>query len=150
MRVVNDSRICDSKYYDAIVVCNGIETDMHIKVNLYLTAVCYKELHSNILKAGTVSNNLISDPLNNPELAGFVKLDGWEFENEVRLCAVTKDDLGTNKIAIRIPTELIKNVEVVKCPGFDNYKNKNILSKLRRLGISVRESEYESLVNLNK
>ena len=142
-------RIGSSDYYDAVVVHNSLETDNHINVKMYLTAVCYKEIHSNVLKVGTVSNNLIADPLNNPELAGFVKLDGWEYEKEVRLCAETDIDLGANdKIAIHIPSQIIENVEVIKCPGFDNGKNKDVLSKLKRIGISVRESEYESLVRL--
>ena len=149
--LVNSLQIDSTEYYDGVVVHDSLETDKHIRVKMYLATVCYKELHSNVLKVGTVSNNLISNPLNNPELAGFVKLDGWEYEKEVRLCAETDIDLGVNdRIAIHIPTEIIKKVEVIKCPGFDNGKNKNVLSKLKRIGITIRESEYESLVDLYK
>ena len=149
--IVNNSRIDTTDFYEASIVREGKVTDEHIKVNLYLSAVCYKELHSNVLKIGTVSNSLIKEPLNNPELAGFVKLDGWEFEKEVRLCAKVDKKLSPNeRIAVRIPMEVIPNIEVIKCPGFDNRKNTDYLSKFKRLGIAVRESEYESLVNLNK
>ena len=151
MNIVNCSRIGSKDSYEALIVREGRLTDERIKMNLYLSAVCYKELHSNVLKIGTVSNSLMIDPLNNPDLAGFVKLDGWEYEKEVRLCAIIDRRLGPKeRIAIRIPKEVISNIEVIKCPGFDNKKNTDYLSKLKRLGIAVRESEYESLVNLKK
>lgn len=126
-------------------------TDDTVEADVYWSAVVYKDLHSNLLKADTVFNRKINWPLSIPELAGYVKLNGWEYEKEVRLCAVTTSKLGENeKIAIRLPEEVIKNVRIVKCPGFEISTCRNYIVQLKSRGVSVRESEYEGLVDLQE
>ncbi len=74
---------------DVYLVKDRKVTNETVEAEVYVTSVCYKDLHTNTLKCGSVENTMIDDPLNNPELIGYIKLDGWEFEKEVRICAVT-------------------------------------------------------------
>lgn len=124
-------------------------TDETVEADVYWAEVCYKDLHTNKIVAGTVSNGNISNPLDEPGLAGFVKLFGWEYEKEVRLCATTTTPLKENEIvAIKLPDGLKDYFSIVTGPGFDKSKNKKDFSRLKRCGIAIHDSEYDALVDL--
>ena len=104
----------------AKIVRDRKETDETIETDVFWAAVAYKGLHDDLIRCGSVINNNIKTPLKALELAGFVKLYGWSYENEVRLCAKTKHPLKDNeKIAIKIPETIINRLKIVLCPGFD-------------------------------
>lgn len=126
-------------------------TEETVKADVYWAAVCYKELHSNKIKTGSVNNSKIKEPMLEDELAGFIKLDGWEFEKEVRLCAVTDDMVDDNTcLAIKLPEAFSTKMTVIKCPDFDKEEYNSEIRKLKKYGVTVRESEYESIVALDK
>ena len=124
-------------------------TNETVEADVYWSAVVYKDLHTNLLVSETVVNNQMKNALTDPTLAGFVKLYGWEYEKEVRLCAVTARELQENeRVAIPLTDEMIKKVSIVTVPGFDKKRHRGDLSKLRRMGVSVHDSEYDGLVDL--
>ena len=124
-------------------------TDETINADIYWAAVAYQDLHTPLLKSETVTNTNISNPINEPDLAGFVKLYGWEYEKEVRLCAWTEKPLGSNeKIAIEIPAVIQREISVITGPAFDKKKNRRFLATLKRIGITVHDSQYDELVDL--
>ena len=126
-------------------------TEETVKADVYWAAVCYKELHSNRIKTGSVTNSKIKEPMLEDELAGFIKLDGWEFEKEVRLCAVTDDRVDDNIcLAIKLPEAFSTKITAIKCPDFNKEKYNSEIRKLKKYGVTVRESEYESIVTLDK
>ena len=124
-------------------------TDEKIEADVYWAAVAYKDLHSSMLKSDTVVNTHISRPKNDPELVGFVKLYGWEYEKEVRLCAVTDRALGKNeKIAVELPSDIDRHISIITGPGFNRTGNLQLISELTRCDFDIKASEYDNLVNL--
>ena len=129
------------------IVRNNELTDTVVEADVYWRAVCYKQLRSNTLAVGTVSNSRIAHPLAEPKLAGFVKLYGWEYEKEVRLCAVTHTPLNPNeKVAVPIPKNW--EVSVVTKPGFNRKSNEEACMALTQYDVRVSGSSYEGLVNI--
>lgn len=129
------------------IVRNGVMTDEKIEADVYWAEVCYKDLHTDTLRVGRNENDNIRRPLTIQQLAGYVKLYGWEYEKEVRFCADIGRSLGNNeRIAIRLPEDFA--ITVIFGPGFDKTKNRALCSKLKRLGVSCRDSEYDALVDL--
>ena len=133
----------------AWIVRNKELTEETVEADIYWTDVCYKDLHSDVLKLSGKKNTHIKHPLVKPELAGFLKLYGWEYEKEVRLCADPERELNENeRIAIPLPEKIESKIIVTTEPGFDKQRNRKKLSKLKRLGVTIRDSEYDALVDL--
>ena len=131
------------------VVRDNKLTDEEIEADVYWAAVVYKDLHTNLLKSETVFNSRIENPLTERELAGFIKLYGWEYEKEVRLCASTIVSLRSNeRVAIPLPKGIARKISIVTVPEFDKPGHRKEIAKLKRLGISIHESEYDALVDL--
>jgi len=131
------------------IVRDNTLTDETIEADVYWAAVAYKDLHTDLLKSETVVNRQIKNPLTNNKLAGFVKLYGWEYEKEVRLCASTIRPLEPNeKIAIPLPKGIEKSISIITGPGFDKSTSKKLLANLKRKGVSIHDSEYDALVDL--
>ena len=134
---------------DALIVKDNNVTKEKISAKLYWSSVCYKNLHDDMISVGTVINNNISNPLDEPELAGFIKLHGWKYEEEVRLCAMAERPLSKNeRIALTLYDGFEKDIIVVTGPGFDKEKNKKTISALKRKGIRIQSSEYEGLIDI--
>ena len=130
------------------IVRDNTLMDNQVEADLYWTAVCYKHLHSDMIIADSVKNLKIKHPLDEPELAGYIKLYGWEYEKEVRLCARTKTALAENeKVAVKLPDEI--KISIILGPGFDKVANRSDYAKLFRKGINVQSSAYEAWVNLS-
>lgn len=124
-------------------------TNERVEANVYWAAIAYKDLHTDLLKADTVVNTQIENPINNDELAGYVKLYGWEYEKEIRLCASLKRPIASNeRIAIPIPKGVLKDITVITGPAFDKEASRKDLAKIKRIGISIHDSEYDALVDL--
>lgn len=122
-----------------------------VTADVYWAAVCYQELHSNKIKTGSVTNSRISNPMLSDELAGFIKLDGWEFEKEVRLCAVTDGVIEeTDRLAIKLPKDLAARISIIKCPNFDKDKYTSEIRTLKKHGVRIQESEYEDIISFDK
>ena len=117
--------------------------------SLYWTAVAYKDLHKDTLRLNSARNDAIINPLDIKELAGFVKLHGWEYEKEVRLVAYVFDNLTDDeKIAVKLPEGFVKHIQIVTGPAFDKMLHRSEIAKLKRMGITIHESEYDALVDL--
>lgn len=132
----------------AKIVRDRKETDESIETDVFWAAVAYKGLHDDLIRCGSVINNNIKTPLKASELAGFVKLYGWSYENEVRLCAKTKHPLKDNeKIAIKIPETIINRLKIVLCPGFDKKLYRSQIVDLKTSNVFVLDSEYDEFVD---
>lgn len=126
-------------------------TDDVVDGELYWAEVCYKDLHSDRLCVGRKYNDNIANPLNQDSLCGFVKLDGWSYENEVRLCVALSNRLSKEeRIAIRLSEDTMKRITIVKSPGFDSDKYSDTLAFIKRSGIVINESNYEGLVDFKE
>ncbi len=131
------------------ILRGGELSDTRIEAEVYWTAVCYKELKNERLWSGTVFNDYIQQPLRDYELAGLVKLRGWEYEKEIRLIVETEKPLKEyERIVIPLPKNIEKGILVTTRPGFDRKKNTAVLSAFKRMGITVRNSEYDALVDI--
>ena len=148
-RIVKEQTDSNGVTNDALIVKDNNVTKEKISAKLYWSSVCYKNLHDDMISVGTVNNGNINNPLDEPELAGFIKLHGWKYEEEVRLCAMAERPLSKNeRIAITLYDGFEKDIIVVTGPGFDKGKNKNIISALKRKGIKIQSSEYEGLIDI--
>lgn len=118
-----------------------------VTASLYWSSVCYKNPTSNFIRVNTVHNNKLDDPLNSPVLCGQIKIDGWEYEKEVRIIAKTDIRLDdSEKLCLKLPPFTQSDVCVVLCPGFDKLKNDKYLGKLYQMDIDYKESYYNGLV----
>ena len=127
-KMVNSQVDNNGTVKDAIIVKDKTSTDDRISVQLYWSAVCYKNLHDDLITAGTVFNNNISNPLDEPELAGFIKLHGWKYEEEVRLCALAERELQKNeKLSLKLYDGFEKDITIITGPGFDRKKNRETI-----------------------
>lgn len=117
-------------------------TEEEVDTKLYWLGVCYKDLDSDRITTPSQINYHISAPLKT--LAGSVKLSGWEYEKEVRLCARKRLYAG-QKLAVKMP----ESMKVVLCPFFDIDKHKAQLAELAATGILCEHSEYEKWLKLD-
>ena len=115
-------------------------TDKVVDTKLYWTSVCYKDIESNKITTPGQENRRINKPL--MALAGAIKLSGWEYEKEVRLCGMAKLYPG-QRLAVKLP----EKVNVVLCPGFDRTKYRKELAALKAKGIEYEISQYDNWVN---
>ena len=122
------------------IVEKDTKTDKAVDAELYWTGVCYNELNSDRITSPGKENHNIINPLN--ALAGSVKLMGWEFEKEVRLCA-NKLLPANQKLAVVLPKD---HLEVVLCPQFNTEKNAGKLAELRENKIKYVESDYDKWI----
>lgn len=114
---------------------------------LYWSSVCYKNPTSNFIRVNTVNNNKLDDPLNSPVLCGQIKINGWEYEKEVRIIAKTDVKLDdSEKLCLKLPSFTHSDISVVLCPGFDKLKNDKLLSQLYQMDIDYKESYYNGLM----
>lgn len=124
-------------------------TNETVPAFLHWEAVAYKDLHSDTIRVRNAANTQIKTPLNIRELAGYVKLYGWEYEKEVRLVAVANNPLNDQeKIALKLPVDFAHNIEIVTAPGFDKKLHQKELSMLKRINVKIHESEYDSFVDI--
>ncbi len=131
------------------IVRNGVLSTDTVNADVYWAAVAYKSLHSDHIRSETVFNKNLENPLNIKELAGFIKLYGWEYEKEVRLVAVTEKELAEGeRVAIPLPKQFSKKINIITGPGFDKNSQKSTIAKFKRLGVHTRDSEYDAMVNL--
>lgn len=131
------------------IVRNNILTKDTVGARIYWSAVCYKDLKTDVLFAETVSNNKIKKVFSRNDFAGFVKPYGWEFEREVRLCAITSRALEENeKVAIKIPDDIISRFCVSLCPGFE--KKDSGYKKIVRMCNNIATSPHDGIVDLGE
>ena len=131
------------------IVRNEKLTEETIDAEVYWSAVCYKDLHSDTLNADSVSNKNIEKPFTKTELVGFVKYYGWEYEKEVRLCVITDRALSENeKVAIKLPQDI--EIQLITGPEFKIEKNRKAYSEIKREGTSIANSAYTGLINLGR
>ena len=112
-----------------------------VNTNLYWIGVCYKDLEKDKILTPAQVNTRIAKPLR--ALAGGIKLAGWEYEKEVRLCA-TKRLYPEQHLAVKLPAR----IDVVLGPGFDRNKYKRELSELQVNGIKYDLSVYDEWIRL--
>ena len=131
------------------IIRDMVPTDETVEAKMFWSSVCYKEIKTNKITVDTVFNENIKNPLNENELAGFIKLSGWDYEKEVRLCALLDHEIEEKlRVAINVSDEVIDNIIVTLCPEFDRIKNNDKLIEIKRICNNVNSSEYESLVDL--
>ncbi len=119
-----------------------VENDMvrdEVDIELYWMGVCYKDIETETITTPGQRNSRIKKPLK--ELAGAVKLSGWDYEKEVRLCGRMRL-YPEQRLAVKLP----ERINVTLCPGFDRESNRSILSKLIENGIRYEESKYEGWI----
>ena len=120
---------------------DGIDLKDEVDADLYWIGVCYKNLETDTISTPGQMNRNIKKPLK--ELSGAVKLSGWEYEKEVRLCG-RKSLSDGQRLAVKLPDKL----GVVLCPGFDRDKYRKELSYLKANGIDYELSQYDNWVRL--
>ena len=131
------------------IVRNNIITTDTTQAHVYWAAVAYKELHGDTLRLNNQKNENIDDPLQINELAGFIKLHGWEYEKEVRLVAHIFNELtDEEKVAVKLPTGYRNKIRIITGPAFDKIIHRGEVASLKRKKIPIHESEYDALVDL--
>ncbi len=64
------------------------------------------------------NNSVFSRIDTRSEMTGFIKNEAWKYENEVRIHIQTKSPVEYEKIAIKIPDEVISSMVITKGPYF--------------------------------
>ena len=122
------------------------ETNRFVDGKLYCTAIGYVDPLEKTIRSGSKENNNIASPFMQLELAGKLKYNCWEYENEIRLCGEVMQNLQENEcLAVKLPEEFVNMISVTLCPGFDREKNKDFLMTLRFNGILYSQSIYDPL-----
>ena len=128
------------------ILRNNQSTNKYVSGELFFTAIGYIDPRSKELRTGTSINSHIKKPFLSSELAGKVKYNCWEYEEEVRLCAQLASDLDDNEcLSVKVPENFDSMISIILCPGFDRVKNKRILMDLRMRDIDCQASVYDPL-----
>ena len=140
----------DGEYYSCRrktpIVNNGHVLKKTVTTGLYCTDIAYLNPYNSVLKYGDKKNNKIISPLDSEDLVGMVKYNCWEYEQEVRLYGRLIDfSQSVNKIAVKLPDDICKKVQVILGPVFDKESYKEQLFYLRRLGVVYNNSIYDGL-----
>lgn len=147
--IITNIASAENDYKKVNIVRNNILTEETVEAKVYWSAVCYKDLKTDELFAETVSNKKIKKVFSRNDFAGFVKPYGWEFEKEVRLCAVTTRPLEENeKIAIKISDDILSEIFVTLCPGFE--KKESGYKKIVRMCNKIATSPHDGIVDLGE
>ncbi len=144
----NSDIVIDNKYapfHNYNIIHNGSVTNELVQGKLYCTSIGYVNPSTQQIKSGGRVNDLINHPFSQKSLAGKIKYQCWEYENEVRLCGELPVALKDGDcIAIGLPDEFNAMITVTLCPGFNRDENKDMLMELEMLGINYSQSVYES------
>lgn len=148
--IINANKSSEGRIVSSVVRNNGISND-EVDIDLFWTAVGYKDLHSNKIFYEKTEYDPNFNIFNDDYFVGFIKLFGWEYEHEVRLCARTKGNMNVDEmLAIKLPSQFYDNITITTSPMFDKQKNKSDIAYLKRNGVLIKASEYESFVDLGK
>ncbi len=146
------SKASTSKYgkyspvHDFMILHENVRTGHFVDGKLFCTAVGYVDPETMIIHSGSKEVDSIKAPFLQPELAGKIKYNCWEYEDELRLCAELQDDLPEKEcVAVGIPDDFSSMISVILCPGFDKVKNKEYLLELGFRSIRYKDSVYDPL-----
>lgn len=79
-----------------------------------------------------------------PQMTGYIKHFAWSYENEVRLRIHVPHDVGSEKILVHIPPEVLDTFSVTTGPSF-TWRNSALYDKLSDNG-KLNESTFLHLV----
>ncbi len=112
--------------------------------SVYAAEIAYLDPKTGCVYFDGRKNSHFISPLRCKKLAGLIKYKCWDFEQEVRLCAMVSEPLDNGEVvAIKLPRNFCKKIKVVLGPGFDETKYKEELFELRLLGVVFQNSVYE-------
>lgn len=80
-----------------------------------------------------------------PEMTGYIKNAAWRYENEVRIHAQFSEPIGYNKIAIKLPDEVINSMAIMTGPYFSG-NIRQLLETQNKINNRVQESGFKDLV----
>ncbi len=95
--------------------------------------------------ASTVNKPGLLNVDRTPQMTGYIKNYAWSYENEVRLRIHVPHDLGSEKICIKIPPEVLDAISVTIGPSF-SWRNSSLYDTLSKKG-KLNESAFLHLVN---
>ena len=122
----------------------GTVSDELVEASVFAADVAYYDPYSHKIHFGGEENSNILKPLNEENLAGWLKYKCWDYEQEVRLFAYTDKELNTGEcVAVKLPDDFFRHSELILGPGFDKEKYREELVELRKQGINSTDSIYE-------
>lgn len=80
-----------------------------------------------------------------PQITGYIKNYAWNYEKEVRMRIHLPFGVGTEKVMVDIPDEVLSEITVTTGPSF-TYRDSELYKKLRSQG-RIKESDFENLLN---
>ncbi len=94
------------------------------------------------------NNSVFSRIDTRSEMTGFIKNEAWKYENEVRIHIQTKDPVEHEKIAIKIPDEVISSMVITKGPYFCGDLMERVENRYQQMLYSsqINDSGFKDLV----
>lgn len=93
------------------------------------------------IRCGQAVNEQLRKGTGNPLLAGYIKNDAWDYEREIRLRVDLDKSIDCEAVAIKVPSELINAMTIVKGPRFNGNLCERIQAELGR-GLLTDESLF--------
>ena len=102
-----------------VVEGNKISEEL-VGVRLFAAEIAYYYPETYSIFYHGKENKLIDQPLCKSELAGWLKYKCWDYEQEVRLLGYSEKAMEPKKrLAIKLPSDFYKNIDIILGPGFD-------------------------------
>lgn len=123
------------------ISCNGFKpTGKKLTIDdsnkLLLSSVAYtncdnKETDERITWSNA-TNKLISNASHIPELTGYIKDSAWDYEREIRIKAVLAKGHGFQRVAIKVPENVLDSMIITAGPLFKGNLEERLMNEINR------------------
>ena len=105
---------------------------------IWLSAVAYSNYDglnlkedAEVLRCGTQENTILKNVPHRPELTGYIKDMAWAYEKEIRVKTQFDNDVGFDRVAIKMPDYVIESMIITPSPLFEGDLVERIESEIR-------------------
>lgn len=106
--------------------------------DIFACSVAYSETDSNningfdILKCGSVTNEIIRKNRITSSLTGYIKNNAWSYEKEIRIRAEFLEPIVAQRIAIELNDEMVNSMVITPSPLFEGNIEDTIRKEIQR------------------
>lgn len=98
------------------------------------------------LRCGGQENRILKNAPRRPELTGYIKDMAWSYEKEVRVKAHFNNEMGFERIAIKMPEYVIDSLVITPSPLFEGNIIERIKAEISRSIITDKSKFVDKLL----
>lgn len=98
------------------------------------------------LRCGLQENRILKNAPRRPELTGYIKDMAWSYEKEVRVKAHFNNEMGFERIAIKMPEYVIDSLVITPSPLFEGNIIERIKAEISRSIITDKSKFVDKLL----